>query len=103
MATKRERKKQMVLEMISLYCRQRHHSKDRQLCPQCQELADYALERSDKCPFFESRSFCSSCPVHCYAPEMRERIRTVMRYSGPRMLFYHPIAAVHHFLSSRFA
>ena len=29
-------------------------------------------------------------------PEMREKIRQVMRYSGPRMIFHHPIAALRH-------
>lgn len=27
---------------------------------------------------------------------MRERIREVMRFSGPRMIFHHPVAAVRH-------
>ena len=29
---------------------------------------------------------------------MREKIRTVMRYSGPRMLGKHPIAAIRHLI-----
>ncbi len=32
---------------------------------------------------------------------MREKIRTVMRYSGPIMIFYHPITAIKHVLSAR--
>ncbi len=43
--------------------------------------------------------FCSKCPIHCYKPKMREHIREVMRYSGPRMIFYHPIIAIKHMLS----
>ena len=35
---------------------------------------------------------------HCYKPEMRERIRQVMRYSGPRMITKHPVAAIRHLL-----
>ena len=27
---------------------------------------------------------------------MRERMRAVMRYAGPRMLFYHPLDAIVH-------
>ena len=30
--------------------------------------------------------------------EMRDRIRSVMRYAGPRMLTKHPVAAVRHLL-----
>jgi hypothetical protein len=29
---------------------------------------------------------------------MRERIRQVMRYAGPRMLFNHPILSVFHLI-----
>jgi hypothetical protein len=32
---------------------------------------------------------------------MREKIRAVMRFSGPRMLLYHPITAIRHFLDNR--
>ncbi len=32
---------------------------------------------------------------------MREHIRIIMRYSGPRMLFSHPIAAVWHLINGR--
>jgi hypothetical protein len=39
---------------------------------------------------------CAKCPVHCYRPELRERIRAVMRYAGPRMLFRHPRLAILH-------
>jgi len=32
---------------------------------------------------------------------MREKIREVMRFSGPRMLFHHPIAAIRHVVESK--
>lgn len=90
----------MVAGMIALYCRGCHGSRGT-LCPQCAQLAAYAAERSDRCPFMEEKTFCSNCRVHCYRPEMRRRIREVMRYAGPRMLFHHPVAAVRHALSAR--
>ena len=30
----------------------------------------------------------------------REKIREVMRFSGPRMLFHHPVAAVRHLIET---
>ena len=96
---KRTREKRVVAEMIALYCRD-HHNTDRP-CADCAALIDYAHMRSDKCPFMENKTFCSNCKVHCYAPDMRERIRTVMRYSGPRMLKTHPVLAIRHLLESR--
>lgn len=97
---KREREKFLVSQMIAIYCRKKHHSKHG-LCPECQKLNDYARLRSDKCPLMETKTFCSNCKVHCYKPDMREKIREVMRFSGPRMLFYHPIIAVRHVIESQ--
>lgn len=97
---KREREKAMVAQMIALYC-QKNHRTAGGLCPDCTVLDVYARQRSDKCPFMETKTFCSNCKVHCYKPEMREKIRAVMRFSGPRMFFHHPIAAVRHVIETK--
>ena len=101
---KRQREQYVVEEMIQLYCRKNHSKEERQgrqMCPVCQELSDYAKLRSQKCPFMEQKTFCANCKVHCYKPEKREQIRQVMRFSGPRMILYHPILAVWHLISSK--
>lgn len=98
--TKREREKAVVSQMITLYCKKKHHT-GAELCTECAELMLYARMRSDKCPFMENKTFCSNCKVHCYKPDMRERIREVMRFSGPRMIFYHPITAVRHLIETK--
>ena len=100
-AAKREREKRMVSEMIALYCRKRHGARSGDLCPDCAALDAYARQRSDRCPFMETKTFCSNCRVHCYRPDMRERIREVMRFAGPRMIFRHPVAAVRHVVETR--
>ena len=92
---KREREKHLVSEMIALYCRKQHSYQDG-LCPRCAELCRYAMQRSDRCPFQEHKPFCSNCKVHCYRPDMRDKIRKVMQFCGPRMLLYHPIIAIRH-------
>ena len=97
--TKREREKETVSLMIRLYCRKKHGSK--QLCPECAALDAYARQRSDKCPFMETKTFCSNCRIHCYKKDMREKIREVMRFSGPRMIFHHPIMAIRHVIESK--
>ena len=82
---KRQKEQYVVEEMIRLYCRKKH-PKEKQ--------------RSQKCPFMEEKTFCANCKVHCYKPEMREQIRQVMRFSGPRMLLYHPVLAIWHLVCS---
>ena len=96
---KREREKRIVSQMITLYCKCKHHPSGR-LCPECAALEEYARQRSDRCLFMETKTFCSNCKVHCYKPEMREKIREVMRFSGPRMLFVHPVMAISHLIES---
>ena len=99
-SAKREEEKELVSQMIALYCRKQHGNK-RALCAECAELDSYARQRSDKCPFMETKTFCSNCKVHCYKPVMREKIREVMRFSGPRMIFFHPVTAVRHVIETK--
>ncbi len=109
-AAKRADECLMVSQMIALWCR-RHHTdaartsdaphvrlglKTVALCPECAELQIYALARIAACPHMETKTFCSACPTHCYRPAMRERIREVMRWAGPRMMLYRPVAAIKH-------
>ncbi len=94
---KRAQEKIILKEMICLYCRFKHKKSDKKaLCPDCTELLDYALLRTEKCPFMATKSFCSKCKVHCYKVQMREKIRQVMKFSGPRMMFYFPLQAIKH-------
>jgi len=94
-----KRETRTVEVMISDYCRDHHL--DHKRCLECAELSDYALERLKKCPFQEGKTTCARCPVHCYKPELRQRIRTVMRYAGPRMIYRHPILALFHIIDGR--
>ena len=98
---KREYEKRVVSDMITLYCRKNHKTEKGTLCRQCAQLEAYARQRSDKCPFMEEKTFCSNCRVHCYRPDMREQIRAVMRFSGPRMIFHHPVTAVRHVILTK--
>ena len=81
--------------MLGIYCRDKHAGAGT-LCSECRELIDYAEARLAKCPFGENKPTCAKCTVHCYKPAMRERIRDVMKYSGPRMLTAHPILTARH-------
>ncbi len=88
--------KRVVELMIRLYCR--HKEGNETLCASCDELLRYAMTRLDRCRFADSKPTCRKCPIHCYKPEMKARIREVMRWAGPRMMIYHPVAAIKHAL-----
>lgn len=82
--------------MIVLTCRQRHGGRRGALCAGCEELRAYAEKRLLLCPFGAGKPTCAHCKVHCYRPEMRERVREMMRFAGPRMLAAHPYLALMH-------
>ena len=98
---KREHEKRVVKLMISLYCRGNHDSRRGELCPDCTALAAYADARVDHCPHMATKTFCSNCRTHCYRADMREKIRAVMRWSGPRMILHHPVMAVRHVIATK--
>ncbi len=90
-----ERERYTIQVMIEMSCQEQHHPAEG-LCAGCQELLAYAMQRIDKCPFQLEKPTCAKCPIHCYKPDMRLRVREVMRYAGPRMIFRHPVLAVLH-------
>ncbi len=114
-------KEKLARWMVVYYCNHLHKTPKKTLCQECEKLYEYQLERSRKCPFRDKNQFCqdprtgqckkkarraeivfcSNCKVRCYKPEMREAIRKVMRYSGPRMLLYHPLAAIYHLYKTK--
>ena len=99
-ARRLDREKRTIRVMVRMYCRA-HHAPAVPLCPECAVLLDYALQRIDRCRFGPDKPTCADCPVHCYKPAMRQRIRAVMRYAGPRMLFRHPVLAILHLWDGR--
>jgi len=94
------RERKTVEAMIRIFCADRHGTPP-QLCPECSELMAYAGKRLDKCPYGKDKPMCANCSVHCYRPDMQQRIREVMRYSGPRMIWSHPFLAAFHLLDGR--
>ena len=82
--------------MIRLHCHDLH-GEDEGLCDEgCATLLAYATRRLDRCVFGDDKPTCANCKVHCYSAAMREEVRGIMRYAGPRMLCRHPILALWH-------
>ncbi len=89
---------QTIEMMIRLYCGGNHGGKT-ELCDDCESLLLYAIKRLENCPYQEEKDSCNKCQTHCYRADMRGLIKEVMRYSGPRMIAYHPILAINHLLN----
>ena len=94
---RRVRELKTIEIMVRMYCRQHHDGTP--LCADCAELFDYAQRRLQRCVFGDAKPNCAKCVVHCYNATMRERIRIVMRWAGPRVLLRHPILGILHLLA----
>jgi len=98
-----EREKETIKRMVEIYCWKKHGSRRGELCPECSKLLNYAFQRLDLCPFGEGKPTCKKCPVHCYRPDMRERVREVMKFSGPRLIIYDPFGWLFHEIKDKFS
>ncbi len=94
-----ERERKTVQAMVRLYCRKNHQKVE--LCSSCNELLEYVAKKLDKCPYEENKPTCIYCKIHCYQKVERDRIREIMRFSGPKMIFYHPVLAVFHLIDKK--
>ena len=90
----------LLSSFIGLFCRSRHGresgaplpaelsllvGKEQRLCPDCAGLLEYSARRLRSCPM-KPKPLCKKCPVHCYRPDYRQRIREVMAWSGKRLI-----------------
>jgi hypothetical protein len=94
---RRVRELKTIEVMIDMYCAAHHGGAPR--CADCNDLLEYAQRRLQRCVFGDAKPNCAKCVVHCYTKDMRERIRIVMRWAGPRMLLRHPILGTRHLLA----
>jgi hypothetical protein len=96
---RRAREMKTLEAMMRLYCR--HHHGGEPLCADCAALSAYARRRLVRCVFGDAKPTCANCLVHCYRDDMRERVRVMMRWAGPRMLWRHPVLGLLHLLDGR--
>jgi hypothetical protein len=94
-----ERENETVRAMVEIYCKSNHNN-EMNNCPKCKQVYEYASYRILRCPHKEEKPSCAKCEIHCFNKQMKEEIKKVMRFSGPRMLIYHPILSIFHYLDS---
>lgn len=100
---RRRREAKTIAAMVQIYCQGHGHVReaDAPMCVECGALLEYAARRLERCVFGDAKPACANCVVHCYRADMRERVREVMRWSGPRMLLRHPVLAILHLVDER--
>jgi hypothetical protein len=89
---------QTIEAMVRIYCRAQH---GRDLCEECGNILTYCFARIEKCIFGPDKPACNGCYVHCYSPKMREKVKSIMRFSGPKMIYKHPYLAIVHLIKEK--
>lgn len=88
-----------LTRMHHIYCRCHHNpGKTGDLCDECQSVLDYSLRRTESCKWKESGRLCSNCEVHCFEDTMRLKIKEIMRFAGPRLIFTNPLLSIRYLL-----
>ncbi len=77
----RDKHFEILERFIAVYCSAHHGTNKKNLCRDCNELLGYARIRFEKCPY-DPKPKCKDCKTHCYKPKYREKIKSVMRFSG---------------------
>ncbi len=99
---RKDRREIKTLEtMISEYCRSQLHNPGRNLCCECEELLTYAIGKITRCALGGKKTTCAKCPIHGFNAEQRKKVREVMKYSGPHMIYRHPILAICHLIDAK--
>lgn len=80
--------------LFGIYCRKNHAPEKGVLCSSCQSELKYAVHKTKICTEKDMGKTCSECRVHCFEPEHREKIREIMRFSGPRLMWSHPLLSM---------
>ncbi len=93
---RRARELKTIEAMSLMFCRGHGHGSGEALCTECAALFEYATRRLERCVFGDAKPTCANCTVHCYSADMREQVRVMMKWSGPRMLLRHPILGILH-------
>jgi hypothetical protein len=93
----------VLISFITLYCRGLHRDAGKapfelarypvpwgktdppQLCAECRKLLAHAIVKRTHCPL-DPKPACKKCPVQCYSPAYRAKMREVMRYSGRKLV-----------------
>ena len=107
---------QILIRFIQIFCREKHPKDSRkpfispfeemaplvddrlQLCESCSELLAYGMRRRLQCPH-NPKPACKKCEKQCYSKEYRERIREVMKFSGPYLIKRGRLDLLYHYLT----
>ncbi len=106
----------VLRNFVSIFCRENHRAEEKVvfsvkdarlrqvlgdkkplLCRDCSRLLNHGIVKLLLCPY-DPKPMCKKCTTHCYAPGYREKVREVMRFSGPYLIKHGRLDMLLHYL-----
>jgi hypothetical protein len=117
-ALSRKEKKdiQILIRFVHVFCRENHRGdykkpfslpfeegaplidRGAQLCESCSKLLAYGVRKRFRCPY-DPKPMCKKCETQCYSRHYRQRVREVMRFSGPYLMKRGRLDLLYHYLA----
>ncbi len=81
-----ENERKIVKVMIRIYCKNLQYS-NKQFYDNCLKPFVYTNRTLEYCLYGENKPSCKKCSFYFYKQEMREKVRSVMQFSSPIMIY----------------
>lgn len=94
MKAEKKLEKSTIEKIAGIYCSNKHGVTG-VLCYDCSKLLADTIHLVNKCPY-SPKPACGACKTNCFSVEHKRKMNQVMKYSGARMLFRHPILTINH-------
>jgi hypothetical protein len=113
---KEKRDIQILIRFVHIFCRERHGEDSKKpfsppieevaalidrgvrLCESCSELLTYGVRKRFRCPH-SPKPMCKKCEAQCYNRHYKQRVREVMRVSGPYLIKRGRLDLLYHYLA----
>lgn len=69
-----------------------------QLCESCSELLTYGIRKRFRCSH-NPKPMCKKCETQCFNQNYKEKVREVMRFSGPYLIKRGRLDLLYHYLA----
>lgn len=116
LSKKEKRDIQILIRFVHIFCRENHRGDFKkpfsppseeiaslvgrgiQLCESCSDLFTYGIRKRFRCPH-NPKPLCKKCQAQCYSKNYKQKVRQVMRFSGPYLIKRGRLDLLSHYLA----
>ena len=116
LSQKEKRDIHILIRFVHIFCQEKHREdfkksfslpfeeiaglmeKGVHLCESCSELLSYGMRKRFRCPH-NPKPMCKKCDTQCYNRKYRQKVREVMKFSGPYLIRRGRLDLLYHYLA----